>query len=368
MKYLSRHRSLILCLLLSPFLVQCIATQQDLKSMELRLRTVNNKLINMDRNFDDLQEETTSRANKNTVEALQKHQASTANDIDELKTGLLQVKGQIEENTHHYRKLQEDAVDYRDSLSTRFHDLNDGIESLRASQDELGARIDDLGKRISENEARFQQFSAELSSQKEAKASAAAKKARRAAEKAAQTAQEAKEAKERAAEKARKARTAAASAAGPRTITPENIKKTISGSSTTKAPKQGVKTAGDPARRLYDSGMAAFAAKKFQEAYGAFTNYIEKYPKGKLIANARFWLGDSLYSQKEYELAILEYQKVIADYPKHDKAPAALLKQGLAFEKLKDTETAKLVYYKLDDDYPGSKEAAAGKKRLQKLK
>ena len=160
----------------------------------------------------------------------------------------------------------------------------------------------------------------------------------------------------------------AASAAGPRTIFPDNTKKKISGSSTTGAPKQeGVKTAGDPAKRLYDSGMAAFAAKKFQDAYGAFTNYIEKYPKGKLIANARFWLGDSLYSQKEYELAILEYQKVIADYPKHDKAPAALLKQGLAFEKLKDTETAKLVYYKLDDDYPGSKEAAAGKKRLQKL-
>ena len=176
MKYFLKKRSLILCLLLSPFLVQCIATQQDLKSMELRLRTVNNRLINMDRSFDDLQEETTSRANKNTVEALQKHQASTANDIDELKTRLLQVQGQIEENSHHYLKLQEDAVDYRDSLSTRFHDLNDGIENLRARQEELGARIDDLNKLITANEASIQQLGADMSRQKEAKASAAAAK------------------------------------------------------------------------------------------------------------------------------------------------------------------------------------------------
>jgi len=368
MKYLFKHRSLILCLLLSPFLIQCVATQQDLKSMELRLRTVNNKLINIERSFDGLQEETTSRANKNTVEALQKHQASTVNDIDELKTRLLQIKGQIEENSHHYRKLQEDAVDYRDSLSTRFHDLNDGIENLRASQEGLESRIDDLNKRISGNDTRIQQLASELSGQKEAKATAAAEKARKAAEAAARAAREAEKAKTQAAEKARKAREKATSAAGPRTISPENVKKKIDGTTSSKAPQTGDKTVGDPAKKLYDSGMAAFAAKKFQDAYASFTNYIDKYPKGKLIANARFWLGDSLYGQGEYELAILEYQKVIADYPKHDKAPAALLKQGLAFEKLKDTETAKLVYYKLDDDYPDSKEAAAGKKRLQKLK
>jgi tol-pal system protein YbgF len=367
MKYLLKKRALILTLLLSPFLVQCIATQQDLKSMELRLRTVNNRLINMDRSFDDLQEETTSRANKNTVEALQKHQASTANDIDELKTRLLQVQGQIEENSHHTRKLQEDAVDYRDSLSTRFHDLNDGIENLRAQQEELGAKIDDLNKRISGNETRFREFATELSSQKEAKAAAAAEKARKAAEAAAKAAQEAEKARAKATEKARKAKEKAA-ASGPRTISPENTKKKIGDGKTTEKTRKSTTASGDPAKKLYDSGMAAYAAKKFQDAYAAFTNYIEKYPKGKLIANARFWLGDSLYSQNEYELAILEYQKVIADYPKHDKAPAALLKQGLAFEKLKDTETAKLVYYKLGDDYPNSKEAAAGKKRLQKLK
>ncbi|MDF1577356.1 MAG: hypothetical protein P1P81_02815, partial [Desulfobulbales bacterium] len=120
MKYIIKHRLLIFCLLISPLLTQCIATQQDMKSLELRLRTVNNKMHSLERNFEDLHEETTNRANKNTVEALQKNQANSANAIDQLQIQLLQVKGQMEENSHHYLKLQEEAQDYRDNLSTRF--------------------------------------------------------------------------------------------------------------------------------------------------------------------------------------------------------------------------------------------------------
>lgn len=331
------------------------------------MRTVNNKMLNLDKSFEDLQEETTNRANKNTVESLQKHQASTANSIDSLKTQLLQVKGQMEENSHHYRKLQEDGVDYRDSLSIRFHDLNDAIENLRTAQDDLTTRINALELRIQENTTTIKDISAELSKQKEAKASEAADRARKAANAAAKAAKAAEQAKARAIAKAKKIKEESAAGDQPRTISPSNNKKAATATTEKKVTtaRKGATTAKkDPAKDLYDSGMAAFTAKKFQDAYAFFTKYIEKYPKGNLFANSRFWLGDSLYAQNEYELAILEYQKVVADYPKHNKAPAALLKQGLAFEKLKDTDTAKLVYYKLVDDYPNSKEAAIGQKKL----
>ncbi|MCK4837618.1 MAG: tol-pal system protein YbgF [Desulfobulbaceae bacterium] len=366
MKYFIRHRSLILCLFLSPLLVQCIATQQDLKSLELRLRTVNNRMLNLDKSFEGLHEETTNRANKDTVEDLQKHQAGTANSINELKTQVLQIKGQMEEHSYHYRKLQEDGVDYRDSLSIRFHDLNDGIENMRTTQDALAVKINELESRIQDNANLIRKISGELGRQKEAKATEAADRARKAANAAAKAAKSAEEAKARAVAKAKEAR--AASTGQPRIISPHAIKKVI------KAPKEkapvsasGATSEIDLAKKLYNSGIAAFTAKKFQDAYAAFTNYIEKYPKGDFIANARLWLADSLYAQKEYELAILEYNKVFTNYPKHSKAPEALLKQGLAFEKLKDIETAKFVYYKLGDDYPDSKEAAVGRKKLESL-
>lgn len=368
MKSFMKMRSLLVIVLLSPLLVQCIATQQDLKSLELRLRTTNNKIQNLDRNFDLLSEETTNRADKSTVDNLQKHQANTANSIDQLQTQVLQAKGQLEENSHHFRKLQEDSVDYRDNLSIRFHDLNDAIENLRTTQEDTNLRIKNLENIITDNAKFIHDISAELDRQKQIKIKAEADRARNAANEAAAAAEAAEEAKTRAAAKAKKAREAATSADKPKIITPENSKKvvTITTAKAVTTPNQAVAENNEknPAKVLYDAGIAAFTAKKFQEAYASFTNYIDKYPQGDFVANARFWLGDSLYGQDEYELAILEYQKVIADYPKHNKAPAALLKQGLAFEKLKDTETAKLVYYKLVDDYPDSKEAAVGQKKL----
>jgi tol-pal system protein YbgF len=365
MKFIIRHRSLIFCLLISPFLMQCIATQQDLKSLELRLRTVNNKMRNLDKNYEDLHEETTNRANKNTVEDLQKNQANTANSIDELNIQLLQVKGQLEENSHYYRKLQEEALDYRDNLSTRFHDLHDGMENLRLAQDDLAVKINNLEKRIQDNSEQIRGVSDELNREKTARAAEAADRARKAANAAANAAKAAEEAKARAAAKARKAGEEQSASGEPKIIEPAASKKDVEPTAKAATKSSGSAAAQDPAKELYDSGISAFTAKKFKEAYAAFTNYIEKYPAGDLKANARFWLADSLYAQKEYELAILEYQKVIADYPKHEKAPAALLKQGLAFEMLNDKDTAKLVYYKLVDDYPVSKEAATGRKKLE---
>lgn len=380
MKALLARRHLWLIMFLAPFLVQCIATTQDVRTLDLRLRTLNNKLISMDRNVNDLQEDTTTRANKTSVEDLQKNLADKANSLDFLKTQLLQLKGQIEENTHHVKKLQEDETYYRDSLSTRFHDLSEGIENLRISQEDLKARLAALEKNSQGNTAALQQMTGEVDKIKEARATDAAERARKAADEAARAAREAEEARARkAAEAARiakeaeAARARAKATAEPRVIEPAQNKKPVSDSETpapaaTPDKKPETKAAADPSQQIYDNGIAAFTAKKFQESYAAFNEYIEKYPKGSLAGNARFWLGDSLYNQNEYELAILEYQKVIADYPKHPKSPAALLKQGLAFEKLKDLETAKLVYYKLEADYPKSEEAAAGRKRLNSIK
>jgi len=385
MKALLARRHILLILLCSPFLVQCIATTQDVRTLDLRLRTLNNKLISMDRNVNDLQEDTTNRANKSSVEDLQKNLAENANTLDYLKTQLLQLKGQLEESGHQVQKLQSDETYYRDSLSSRFHDLSEGIENLRISQEDLQSKLAALEKKAQDNTAALQQTSSEIDKIKEARAAEATDRARKSAETAAKAAREAEEARARkAAEAARIAKEAeearnrskAATTGEPRIIEPDQNKKPVAaGNIETSGPaekpasgKPAATGSSDPAQNLYDNGIAAFTAKKFRDAYADFNEYIEKYPKGNLAGNARFWLGDSLYNQGEYELAILEYQKVIADYPNHPKSPAALLKQGLAFEKLKDLDTAKLVYYKLQADYPKSDEAATAQKRLNSLK
>lgn len=119
---------------------------------------------------------------------------------------------------------------------------------------------------------------------------------------------------------------------------------------------------------IYEKGVSLFKAKKYKDAYNAFSTYLTKHPKGDMAANARFWLGDCLYQQKEYELSILEYQKVIADYANSPKAPAALLKQAMAFEALKEPDTARIVYQKVLEDYPKSDQAATAEKKLKAIK
>jgi tol-pal system protein YbgF len=390
MKPIFRHRSLLFILALSPFLVQCLASSQDVRTLDLRLRTVNNKLISMDRNVTDLQAETAARANKSSVDDLQKTQADASNSLDYLKTQLLQLKGQIEENSHHVQKLQEDENFYRDNQSNRLHDLSEAIENLRITLDELQTRLAAQEKKSLSDSATLQQMSDDVEKLRESRASEAADRARKAADEAGRAARNAEEA--RAAkmdEELRKAtgETGEGENNGPdKVIEPRQTKKaggepetkpdkskTAEKKKTPPAEKKKAATAqpassGDQAQELYDDGLAAFNAKKYQEAYSAFNNYLEKHPKGSLAANARFWLGECLYNQQDYELAILEYQKVFADFPKNGKTPAALLKQGMSFEKLKDQETARLVYLKLQAEYKDSEEAAGAGKRLEALK
>lgn len=395
MKSLYRHRSLLFILALSPFLVQCLATSQDLRALDLRLRTTNNKLISMDRNVSDLQAETAARANKSSVDDLQKNQADASNTLDSLKTQLLQLKGQIEENSHQLQKRQEEENFYRDSQSNRFQGLGEGIESLRITLDELQTRLAALERKSQSDNANLQQVTSEVENLRAARANEAADRARKAADEAAKATRLAEEARNTSlAEEAKPTGKSAENGNGgaPKVIEPAQNKKTNGESevkpdqekpgkaktaekkkstpddkkNTTTAEKPG--TAEEQAQKFYEDGMAAFNAKRYQESYAAFNRYLEKYPKGSLAGNARFWLGESLYQQQDYELAILEYQKVIADFPKNGKTPAALLKQGLAFEKLKDQETAKLVYLKLQADYKDSEEAAAAGKRLEALK
>jgi tol-pal system protein YbgF len=391
MKPLFHHRSLLLILALSPFLVQCLATSQDFRDLDLRLRTVNNKLISMDRNVTDLQAETAARANKSSVDDLQKSQADASNSLDYLKTQLLQVKGQIEENTHHIQKLQEDENFYRDSQSNRFHDLSEGIENLRTSLDELQSKLTALEKKSQSDNTTLQQLGSDVEMLREAKTSEAAERARKAADEAVRAARLAEEARTGKIEGDLTPSGGSASSS-PKVIDPAQSKKGAGDTETKPEQEKAekVKTSGkkkpektekkkaplpekpagteEQAQKLYDDGMAAFNAKKYQEAYAAFNTYLEKHPKGNLAANARFWLGECLYNQQDYELAILEYQKVFADFPRNGKTPAALLKQGMAFEKLKDQETARLVYLKLQDEYKESEEAATAGKRLEAMK
>ena len=68
----------------------------------------------------------------------------------------------------------------------------------------------------------------------------------------------------------------------------------------------------DTAQALYDSGPAAFNARKYEQALNAFRDFSSVYPQHALVANAWFWQGESGYQLKKYAEAALAYEKVIS--------------------------------------------------------
>jgi len=118
---------------------------------------------------------------------------------------------------------------------------------------------------------------------------------------------------------------------------------------------------------LYHQALELFNKGEYEQAEKMLRAYINQNPKGLLVPNAYFWIGECEYRMQRYEEAILDYQKVISEFPQSNKVPDALLKQGLAFVQLGDTNSAKIVLEKLIKLYPNSPQARVAKKQLKMI-
>jgi tol-pal system protein YbgF len=123
----------------------------------------------------------------------------------------------------------------------------------------------------------------------------------------------------------------------------------------------------DGARRDFESSWRLFERKDFRSAAGRFREFVKKYPKSRIAANAQYWLGECHYGLKEYDKAIVELDEVRRRYPQSDKVPAALLRQGFAFAELGEKLNARLVLQDVVEKYSQSPEALRAKQKLKSL-
>lgn len=123
----------------------------------------------------------------------------------------------------------------------------------------------------------------------------------------------------------------------------------------------------DGARRDFESGWRLFERKDYRSAAGRFREFVKKYPKSRIAANAQYWLAESQYGLKEYDKAIVEFDVVRRRYPQSDKAAGALLRQGFAFAELGEKLNARLVLQDVVEKYPQSPESGRAKQKLKSL-
>ena len=125
-------------------------------------------------------------------------------------------------------------------------------------------------------------------------------------------------------------------------------------------PKEPAARPGSP-EQAYHAALATFRAREHGQAVLDFLDFIAKYPKHPLVANAQYWIGEAYYVQRDYRQAQTEFQKVLATAPGSAKAGDALLKIGYCQLNLHDTTRARVTWQRVLSEFPKSE--AAGKAR-----
>lgn len=119
------------------------------------------------------------------------------------------------------------------------------------------------------------------------------------------------------------------------------------------------------AEQAYASALTTFRAREHGQAVLDFLDFIARYPKHPLGANAQFWIGEAYYLQRDYRQAIVEFEKVLEHGAGNPKAPDALLKAGMAYRSLRDGTRAAEVWRRIVREFPKSEAAARARELLR---
>ena len=98
-----------------------------------------------------------------------------------------------------------------------------------------------------------------------------------------------------------------------------------------------------------------------------FSEFLKKWPKDALAADAHFGLGEGYFAEDKCREALFEYGKLLQDYPKAESTPEAYLRSSECFKKLKMVEESRLALEELVKGYPKSDAAKKAKERLAEL-
>jgi tol-pal system protein YbgF len=337
----------LFALAVSPLLVQC-ASQDELNQIHYQLRQLNKKVVELE---------------TSTIDNLQKRQASSASQMDQLYKEFLQFRSDLEETGHLNRRLTEQNKElenaFKSYAKTEEEKRAAGLKRLEMEIVDKDRSIDDLAQQLKlqqDNLQAIQKARVEDAKRKAEAAAKAATAARAKAEAASKASSSGVPTKIRADKKKRAfSVTASNSSATTSTSTVQTSKPPVSS-----APSETISQSTGNAGDLYQKG-------KYREAYRAFEELTRDQENSEATINARYMMGECLFALKEYDQAILDYQNIITNNPSSSKAPAAMLRQGMAFEKLNDNDTARILYQKLIASYKQSSEATQAQQLLDKM-
>jgi len=116
---------------------------------------------------------------------------------------------------------------------------------------------------------------------------------------------------------------------------PQSVRSAVAGGAAlaTLAPSQ-------TPRDEYDLAHGYVLRKDYALAEEAFRSFLSKYPDDRLVGDATYWLGESMFQRQRFRDAAEAFLNVSTKYESIAKAPDALLRLGQSLAALGEKEAA----------------------------
>lgn len=105
-------------------------------------------------------------------------------------------------------------------------------------------------------------------------------------------------------------------------------------------------------KEQYDFAYGFVKQNQLDNAEKAFTLFISKNPKTKLLHGAYFWLGEVYYDKKDYNSSATQFLKAYKENAKGSKAAESLAKLAMSLDKLNKGKEACGTIAKLEKEFP----------------
>lgn len=102
----------------------------------------------------------------------------------------------------------------------------------------------------------------------------------------------------------------------------------------------------------YDLAYGYVLRKDYALAENAFNDFLKKYPSDRLVPEAQFWLGESLFQRQRYDAAAEAFLVVSTKHDKSAKAPDAFLRLGQSLAAIGQKEMACATFAQVTTKYP----------------
>lgn len=123
-------------------------------------------------------------------------------------------------------------------------------------------------------------------------------------------------------------------------------------------------TDANSSKELYETAYGYLLQQDYGAAEAAFEEFLRRYPKDQLTADAQYWLGETLFVQRRYKPAGQAFLRVVQQYRQSPKAPNSLLMLAMTLEQLGQKDCA--LFAELETKHPNAPQEIKGRARVVK--